>query len=284
MNINEINLLDNLVITTSKPKLFEQGEEKFWNDLYISKSMLAAHLNPKNDAASRKEETINKTVVNLLDNGFVKKGNKLLDLGCGPGLYSTKFASRGVNVTGIDISETSINYAIQYALKNNLCIDYQLMNFFNIDFKEEFDVAMQVYGELNVFSDNLRDDLISRVYKALKPNGLFIFDVSTRRLRKKVGLSNGWYMADKGFWTDKRHLVLEQGFDYPEDNVWCDQFTVITDDEIKVYRNWFHDYNIDDISKILKGKGFEVIIVWSNLTGEKFTENSDWIGIVAKKI
>jgi len=44
-------------------KLYEEGSANIWSDPYIRKQLLAAHINPNSDAASRKPETINTTGV-----------------------------------------------------------------------------------------------------------------------------------------------------------------------------------------------------------------------------
>jgi len=55
----------------------------------------------------------------------------------------------------------------------------------------------------------------------------------------KYGLKTRWYVSDGGFWRSDRHLVLEQGFDYPENDVWLDQYTVVDDNgTISVYQNF----------------------------------------------
>ena len=38
---------------------------------------------------------------------------KILDLGCGPGLYAELLAKKGHSITGVDFSENSIQYAIR---------------------------------------------------------------------------------------------------------------------------------------------------------------------------
>lgn len=55
--------------------------------IYIAKNMLAAHLDLNNDAASRNLKTIKKTI-RWIETKIPKKG-RVLDLGCGPGLYSS---------------------------------------------------------------------------------------------------------------------------------------------------------------------------------------------------
>jgi len=265
-----------------KPCLYEPGESLFWNDPHISKSMLEAHLNPDNDIASRKHKTIDKEVNHLVSSGLVKPGDKILDLGCGPGLYSSRLAAKGLKVTGVDISKNSLVYARHYAADKSLNIDYRLINFFDINYSGTFDAVIQVNGELNTFSDDKRDELLAKLREALKPGGFLIFDVTTRVLRMKYGLKNGWYVSSNGFWRSHKHLVLERGFDYPEDNVWLDQYIVFDCDGIKVYNNWFHDYDLDTIHQVIQNAGFDVIDTWNNLTGSPYSDSGEWIAIVAK--
>lgn len=275
--------IENLLKLNTRPLLFELGEPKFWDDPHISKSMLEAHLNPDHDAASRKPETIDKTVQHLFESGVLKSGMKVLDLGCGPGLYAEKLCKAGVEVVGLDISKRSIEYAGKSAVEAGLKIEYICMNFFDMDYNEEFDAVIQVYGELCTFSNEMRDSLLKLVHRALKKGGAFVFDVSTRAQRMKEGLKNGWYISDGGFWRPGNHLVLEQGFDYPEEEVWLDQYVVIDDQGAKVYRNWFHDYFLDSINLVLIAAGFKTKHVWNDLTGSSFTKGGDWIAIGAVK-
>lgn len=74
-------------------KLYEKSKEPFWEDEHISKSMLKAHLDQNTDRASRKLDTIKETV-----NWIIKKHEnpkRILDLGCGPGLYTKEFFDKG---------------------------------------------------------------------------------------------------------------------------------------------------------------------------------------------
>ena len=61
------------------------------------------------------------------------KNTEIADFGCGPGLYTAKLAQRGVIVTGIDFSETSIKYAKKVAAEKGLKINYVLANYFDFE-------------------------------------------------------------------------------------------------------------------------------------------------------
>ncbi|MTI57808.1 class I SAM-dependent methyltransferase [Geosporobacter ferrireducens] len=267
-----------------RPEPFASGEKLFWNDPHISKGMLAAHLNPAIDAASRRPETIEKTVNHMIRSMNLKAGDKILDLGCGPGLYCKHFAQQGFSVTGVDYSQRSIEYAEQAATDHSLDIEYKYMDYLDMNYCDTFDAVLLIYGDFCVISDKKRDLLLRKIHKALKPDGYFALDVSTKIHRKKNGLKNRWYAAENGFWKPEPHLVLENGFDYPEENLYLDQYLVIEKcGKISVYRNWFHDYSLGEIREVLEAGSFSVQSAWSDLTGKPYKENSEWIGIVAKK-
>ncbi len=270
---------------TSKPLLFEPGEPEFWDDPHISKSMLKAHLDQAHDGASRRSDEIEKTVRHLIASGFLKTGDRILDLGCGPGLYSSRLCLQGMKLTGIDISRRSIGYACSQAEKERLDINYICADFFDIEYEGNFDAVLQFYGEICTFSDEKRDVLLSLIYRALKDNGIFIFDVSTRALRMREGLKNRWYVSEDGFWRAGKHLVLEEGFDYPEDDTWLNQYIVADEDgTVKTYRLWMHDYSLETISLVLEKNGFKVEQVWNSLSGETYRKGGDWIAIAVRKV
>ena len=47
-------------------------------------------------------------ILNLLGN---LRGKSLIDIGCGPGVYSVEFAKRGANVLGVDLSRKMLDKA-----------------------------------------------------------------------------------------------------------------------------------------------------------------------------
>src|SRR5437763_1474337 len=54
------------------------------------------------------------------------KGSRILDLGCGRGRHSIYLASKGYNVTGIDIVPSNINYASLYEAPNLRFIEHDM--------------------------------------------------------------------------------------------------------------------------------------------------------------
>ena len=112
-----------------------------------------------------------------------------------------------------------------------------------------------------------------------------MLDVTTRVHRAKYGLNENCYTSEGGFWHPGTHLVLELGFGYPEDAIWLDQYVIVEESGvISVYRNWFQDYNREEITAELAVGGFDVLSVWADLTGTPYREDGEWLGVVAKWI
>jgi SAM-dependent methyltransferase len=276
--------LERLGQLQQRPEPFAPGERLFWDDPHISEQMLAAHLDPNTNAASRRPETIDRSVAWLVEVLGLHAGSAVLDLGCGPGLYAARFARRGFRVTGVDYSRRSIDYASEYAREHNLDITYHYQDYLTMDDALQYDAALLIYGDFCTLAPEGRSLLLQNVRRALKPGGRFALDVSTREHRKRHGVRCAWYAADSGFWSPGPHLVLERGFDYPDRSIYLDQFVVIkADGTLSVYRNWFQDYTPETVVAELEVGGFVVQDLWSDLMGTPYVKGSEWIGVVARR-
>ena len=265
------------------PPPFTPGEARFWDDEYISAQMLKWHLNPNNDVASRRPETIEKMAAWLWDHLELTAGSAMIDLGCGPGLYAASFARQGARVTGIDISDRSIEYARNAANQEGLKINYRCESYLTLEDEEKYDAAVLIYGDYCTFSPEQRRRLLANIRRALRPEGRLALDVTTRTHRMQYKNPNRWYLARDGFWSPGLHLVLEEGFDYPEQLIFLDQAVVLTESgDVRVYRNWFQDYTPASITAELQAGGFQVAGTWGDLAGAEFSDDSGWIGVIAK--
>lgn len=250
--------LEMIMKYSGRPQVFERGTSNFWDDPHISKYMLEAHLNPEGDAASRRFSTIDSTVKWINDN-FLKENSKVLDLGCGPGLYSERLARLGHRVVGIDFSKRSVNYAKESAAGNGLNIEYIYKNYIEMDYSEEFDSIILIYCDFGVLNNGDRDTLLSKVYKALRPGGHFIFDVFGESFKKERETSKEWEISNTGFWSDKKHIVLSETFHYVEDKAFLDQYIVIDEaNRFEVYRAYDRYYSEEDLDEILSKWGFRM--------------------------
>lgn len=265
-------------IINTKPQLFQKTKSSIWTDPYIQENLLKAHLDPSSDAASRKEESI-EIIVDFI-NKQIEQNSRLLDLGCGPGLYTNRFSEKGYTVTGIDLNKK----AIEYAGKSNQNIKYIEADYIHNFPQGKYDVIIMIYCDMGTHSDNDRNTLLQNCYQSLEKGGKLIFDVFNEKIieDKKEG-SNWEYEANGGFWAKEEYLILNQTFHYPENRAFAYQHNLIQKDGNNHFIIWDRYYAEDEIMAILKKIGFRNITIKNNLLGSNnFTSDSEMF-VVAEK-
>lgn len=240
-----------------KPGLYENGTAEMWTDNYISKQLLQIHLNPDIDLASRKKTTIKNTVEWILKKSPGEKMN-ILDLGCGPGLYSELLCEAGHYVTGIDISKNSIEYARKETERKKLGIEYLCGSYLDFKFGEnKYDLVIMIYTDFGALKPADRDKLIMKISGTLKPGGIMIFDIINDTNIKEKITPSGWDISENGFWRDNIYLALSRSFYYAENKVMLNQHIIADDDEVCVYRFWTHFFSNDDLPGIFENTPFD---------------------------
>jgi SAM-dependent methyltransferase len=99
---------------------------------------------------------------------------KILDLACGKGRHSRYMASKGFDVTGIDLSENSIQYARQFESENLSFFEHDMRKPFRINY---FDYIFNIFTSFGYF-DKDEDNVtaLKCVHDGLKDDGTFILD------------------------------------------------------------------------------------------------------------
>ena len=245
--------------------------------------MLAAHLNPQEDAATRRHEFLDRSVRWISKIAPPSQYKYLLDLGCGPGLYAQRFHEAGYSVIGVDFSRRSIAYAKEQAIQQNSAIEYRYQNYLTIDYKNQFDVVTLIYCDYAVLPVADRLLLLNKIYKALRQNGKFIVDVFTPKMRKNE--SHTWqYCEEGGFWCEKPHICLESVYQYDdEDATELRQCVVLTDEAINCYNIWDHFFSKEKLLSEIQTSGFNSFEFYGDVAGKQFSDNGETIcGVFTK--
>ena len=135
---------------------------------------------------------------------YAKKGDSILDVGCGDGRDAAFFADSGLRVTAIDFSEK----AIERVNALGLPIDARVMETTAMDFPDaSFDV---VYAHLSLhyFDDPTTTAVFANVRRMLKPGGhFFVRCKSTKDRFYGEGEKVGEHMFRK---THVRHFFTPE--------------------------------------------------------------------------
>ncbi|MCB0913600.1 MAG: class I SAM-dependent methyltransferase, partial [Propionibacteriaceae bacterium] len=145
-----------------------QGAYKIpWDEPDFSARMLAEHLSQAHDLASRRTEWIQRQVAWLHHEALAGRPSRVLDLGCGPGLYAHRLAALGHQVHGIDFGPASVAHARSHD-DTGRC-DFTLGDLRTTEFGGPYDAAIFLYGELNVFPPSDALAILRRAGTSLAP-------------------------------------------------------------------------------------------------------------------
>ncbi|MFC1524445.1 class I SAM-dependent methyltransferase [Thermodesulfobacteriota bacterium] len=257
--------LHTAIEAAKRPQVYTPGTARMWTDEYISEQLLEVHLNPDIELASRKGTTIDNTVDWILEK-VPGEGLKILDLGCGPGLYAEKLAEKGHRVTGVDFSAGSIGYARGSAHLKKLDINYRQQNYLELEDENSYDLVMMIFTDFGVLMPEERKELLANVRRALKPGGRFLFDVMNENYPVQEAGSKSWEAAEKGFWREGPYIALTESFYYQEEKVTLTQHLVVDEnEEAEIYRFWIHTFSHIDLEGLLFSNGFRTAECYDRL-------------------
>jgi len=119
-------------------------------------------------------ETPPETLVELVNSGKIEPC-RAVDLGCGIGNYAIYLATRGFNVTGIDISPTAINLARENAARKGAKCDFLVADLLGDieEMKETFEFAYDWEVLHHIFPET-RKKYVENVHKLLSPGGKYL--------------------------------------------------------------------------------------------------------------
>lgn len=274
---------DLLKIISKRPGLYQQSKKNIWDDMYISKNILKAHLDQNLDSATRKIDFVKKSVDWISTVLPPANYPLLLDLGCGPGIYTERFYHKGYDVSGIDLSSRSITYAKRSACNNRLQIKYFQGDYTKINFCSHYNLITMIYCDFGVLPDTDRRELLIKIYDSLLPEGVFLFDVFTPLKYTGIEEVRDWEVVEEGFWSKEQSLSLHSFYRYDKDNTFLNQYIIATKSDISLYNIWEHTFTMEELKKDLKEAGFRKINAYGDAAGKQYGANSETLCILAQK-
>lgn len=277
-----MNLID-IVNRNMQLEPWAEGEKIPWNDPEFSGRMLKEHLTQQHDAASRRTVTIRKHVQWIHKQLLHGQPARILDLGCGPGLYASRLAKLGHTCTGIDFSPASIAYAREHAPDG---CSYHLHDIRSADYGSGYDLVMLIFGEFDVFRTTDAQTILKKSYAALKPGGQLLLEVSTiESVDQRGNQPSVWYSAQSGLFHPMPHLCLMESFWDGEQAIATERFLIVdaASGEVTRYAYSTQAYTDEQYHAMLEELGFRDVSFYPSLTGEATTRPDEMYVVLAHK-
>ena len=266
-----------------RPKPFEfYTASELWTNEHTAQQMLHYHLNDDIEASSRNSAFIEKSCDWIAEH-FDIEGKKVIDFGCGPGLYAKLLAQKGALVTGIDFSENSINHAITEAKEKGLTINYIVSDYLEFETDEKFDLIVMIMCDFCALSPDQRKDLLGKFKAMLKPDGSILMDVYSLNVFEKKNESATYEKNQlHGFWSPNDYYTFVNTFKYKNEKVLLDKYTIFeANKEVRTIYNWLQHFSFDALQAEFNQNRLVIREILANVAGGEFNPKYDEFAVIA---
>lgn len=269
------------------PVPWEEGDNIPWHEPEFSERMLREHLNQSHDAASRRSIKIEEHVSWIHQGLLLKHPTRILDIGCGPGLYTSRLSKLGHECVGIDYSPASIAYARNQAQEEKLPCKYLLDDVRSVDYGTDFGLVMMIFGEFNSFSSTNAKTILKKAYRALHESGILLLEPHTFDGVRDTGKpgDSTWYWTRKGLFSNRPHIYLKEKFWDADRRTSTTRYFIIdtaTSDMLK-YAQSAQAYTNEEYRSLVTEIGFKDIHLYPSLTGKEDESQKGLLALTAQK-
>lgn len=211
-----------------------------------------------------------------------KSGNKIiLDMGCGTGNVTQRLADFGYDMIGIDNSQDMLNVAMEKR-GDNQGILYLFQDMREFELYGTVAAAVSICDSINYITDY--EDLV-QVFKLvnnyLDPQGIFIFDLKTKRNYEKIGES---VIAED---RDECSFIWDNWFD-ENDNINEYRLSLFVKGDDGRYDKFTEEhfqraYSLEEIKRALHKAGLKFVTAYEAFTKEEAREDNDRIYVIAQE-
>lgn len=195
-----------------------------------------------------------------------KKPESVLDLACGTGNMTVELASRGYDMTGIDLSEDMLAVAREKCDRGRFRHDVLLLcqNMTEFELYGTVDAVVCCLDGLNYLTKTeMLKKTFRHVHNYLNPDGLFLFDMNTPAKFESVYGDNAYILEEDGVFCAWQNV-------YNSKSKLCDFYlTIFTEDKKGRWHRTDEEqrercYSLATVKKALSECGFELCGVFSD--------------------
>lgn len=221
-------------------------------------------------------ERLQKEIDFLVKYTHLDRPLKILDLACGHGRHANAIAGLGHDVTGIDITKGFLTLAKKEARSLGIKVDYRHDDMRNLDYKNAFDRIYVLFTAIGYFDDKENEQVFQKIFKALKPGGIFCFDSHNRDVFMTYHLPSTVIEREGNWMIDQHEFNTMTGRCRTKRAIIMNQAT-------KKFEYSIRFYNPTEIINLFKRIGFSSIVFYGGWDGNELDSHSKRLIVVAKK-
>lgn len=253
------------------------GEGIPWGDTEFSRRALDLHLDPSTHMASRAPDVIAGHTEWLIEQlGLlppVDRPRRVLEVGCGPGLYCHELARRGIESVGFDIAPAPLEWAEATSTAQGLTCRFLNadLNALPDDFSRvvgAVDAVTFWFGDFHGFPPAIARDFVPRLAACLAPHGIFVLEIQTLDQFEPSDTTN-WTAVDGTVFNPNPHLWLEEWFWHEAEKVEVHVHWIIERDSGKLsrYVQCHQGWSEEDLVSLFAESGLTGAVLHPPITG-----------------
>jgi SAM-dependent methyltransferase len=209
----------------------------------------------------------------------IAPGGVVLDLACGAGHHAVELAARGYGMVGYDLSLYQLSLAAEVAAARAQKINFMQGDMREMAFEDMFDGVFSWNTSFGYFEEEKNLSVLQRVFRALKPGGMFLIDVVNRDFAAAQSPSQNWYEGEACVCMDDMSL------DFITSRLRVKRSVILDDGRTRECTYSVRVYSLHEIGKLLHDVGFRVTEATGHpsVPGVFFGEHSPRIIVVAQK-
>ena len=234
--------------------------------------------------SSRRASFIDTSVKWLVEAFELGPDRRVIDFGCGPGLYASRLACCGAEVTGIDFSSNSIAYAKAAAEKAGQRITYVRADYLDYEPAGPFDLITMIMCDFCALSPDQRSVMLRKFAGNLSDRGRLVFDVYSLtafdQAEETVVLEENLL---NGFWSPSPYFGILASFRYEDEVVTLDKYTIVEKTRHWTVFNWLQHFSLQSLERELNENGLVIEAVLGDVAGHGFDAAATEFAVVARR-
>jgi len=208
----------------------------------------------------------------------LRKGQRILDICCGYGRHSVRFAKSGLQVTGLDRNDLFLRRAQRAAKKDGAQVSWVKTDVRQMELQPSFDAAVNLFTSIGYFEredDNYQ--IVVRGAAALKPGGRFLLDTINRDRVIRNPQRCMWLPMGRG-------VVLESpAFDWQRGRLNSRRILVYPNGKRRETRISLRLYTVAEVASMFERAGLTVTQVYGTFDGADYDPDSPRIIMTGEK-
>lgn len=204
-------------------------------------------------------------------------GARVLDLCCGPGVFTDPLARDGYEVTGVDLSPAMLDRAHQRAARTGNQVTYLREDARSYEAEKPFDVALNLFTSFGYFEDPADNAQVLRtLHGSLRPGGTLLLDLAGKELLAR-GVTPPKVVRKGEDLMVQTDTVLDNWARLRSD------WVLVRGDQVtRATLIWFV-YSAVELRLMVEEAGFTDIEVFGGFDGRPYDENAERLVLRAKR-